>query len=71
MTAAIRRNVLLLSMGITEESLTRANPSVQQNPVPAEIFHRAGLIEKWGRVTKRAAGTDGGEWTVERLAEMR
>jgi predicted HTH transcriptional regulator len=41
--------------GITPESLTRAHPSVQRNPIIAETFHRAGLIEKWGRGTNRVA----------------
>jgi ATP-dependent DNA helicase RecG len=41
--------------GITPESLTRAHPSVQRNPIIAEVFHRAGLIEKWGRGTNRVA----------------
>jgi len=41
--------------GITPESLTRAHPSVQRNPIIAEVFHRAGLIEKWGRGANRAA----------------
>ena len=41
--------------GITPESLTRAHPSVQRNPIIAEVFHRAGLIEKWGRETNRVA----------------
>ena len=31
--------------GITSESLTRAHPSIQRNPIVAEVFHRAGLIE--------------------------
>ena len=41
--------------GITAESLNHAHPSVQQNPIIAEVFHRAGLIEKWGRGTNRVA----------------
>jgi ATP-dependent DNA helicase RecG len=41
--------------GITAEMLTRSHPSVQRNPVIAEVFHRAGLIEKWGRGTNRVA----------------
>jgi hypothetical protein len=43
------------SPGITPESLTRVHPSVQRNPIIAEVFHRAGLIEKWGRGTNRVA----------------
>lgn len=39
--------------GITAASLTQAHPSVQRNPIIAEVFHRAGLIEKWGRGTNR------------------
>jgi predicted HTH transcriptional regulator len=41
--------------GITAEMLTRAHPSVQRNPLIAEVFYRAGLIEKWGRGTNRVA----------------
>jgi ATP-dependent DNA helicase RecG len=41
--------------GITPESLTRAHLSVQRNPIIAEVFHRTGLIEKWGRGTNRVA----------------
>ncbi|MDI7268612.1 MAG: ATP-binding protein [Myxococcota bacterium] len=41
--------------GITAEMLTRTHPSVQRNPVIAEVFYRAGLIEKWGRGTNRVA----------------
>ena len=39
--------------GITPELLSRSHPSVQRNPVIADVFHRAGLIEKWGRGTNR------------------
>jgi len=39
--------------GITPEMLTRTHLSVQRNPLIAEVFHRAGLIEKWGRGTNR------------------
>ncbi len=39
--------------GITPDALTRAHPSVQRNPIIAEVFHRAGLIEKWERGTNR------------------
>lgn len=46
--------------GITPASLTQAHPSVQRNPIIAEVFHRAGLIEKWGRGTNRVA-----EWCRE------
>jgi ATP-dependent DNA helicase RecG len=41
--------------GITPESLTRNHPSIQRNPIIAEVFHRTGLIEKWGRGTNRVA----------------
>jgi ATP-dependent DNA helicase RecG len=41
--------------GITPESLTRDHLSVQRNPIIAEVFHRTGLIEKWGRGTNRVA----------------
>lgn len=39
--------------GITAESLSRTHLSVQRNPIIADIFFRAGLIEKWGRGTNR------------------
>lgn len=39
--------------GITAAALTQDHPSVQRNPIIAEVFHRAGLIEKWGRGTNR------------------
>ncbi|RKH93201.1 ATP-binding protein [Corallococcus sp. AB038B] len=42
-------------IGITPESLTRPHLSVQRNPIIAEVFYRAGLIEKWGRGTNRVA----------------
>jgi predicted HTH transcriptional regulator len=35
--------------------LNRRHPSVQRNPFIADVFHRAGLIEKWGRGTNRVA----------------
>ena len=41
--------------GITAEMLTRDHPSVQRNPLIAEVFYRTGLIEKWGRGTNRVA----------------
>ena len=34
--------------GITPESLTRWYLSVQRNPIIAEVFYRAGLVETWG-----------------------
>lgn len=39
--------------GITPASLTRKHQSVQRNPLIADVFHRTGLIEKWGRGTNR------------------
>jgi len=40
-------------IGITPEMLTREHPSVQRNPIIADVFFRAGLIERWGRGTNR------------------
>ena len=39
--------------GITPNMLTRQHLSVLSNPNIADIFHRAGLIETWGRGTNR------------------
>jgi ATP-dependent DNA helicase RecG len=39
--------------GITPEALTQNHQSVQRNPMIADVFHRTGLIEKWGRGTNR------------------
>ncbi|MEW6742534.1 MAG: ATP-binding protein [Planctomycetota bacterium] len=39
--------------GIRPEMLTRQHQSVLRNPIIADIFHRAGLIEQWGRGTNR------------------
>lgn len=39
--------------GITPDMLTRDHPSVQRNPIIADVFYRAGLIERWGRGTNR------------------
>jgi ATP-dependent DNA helicase RecG len=39
--------------GITPEMLSREHKSVLRNPIIADVFHRAGLIEKWGRGTNR------------------
>jgi ATP-dependent DNA helicase RecG len=39
--------------GITPEMLSREHTSVLRNPIIADVFHRAGLIEKWGRGTNR------------------
>ena len=41
--------------GITPAMLNRRHPSIQRNPIIADVFHRAGLIEKWGRGTNRVA----------------
>jgi len=41
--------------GITPDMLSRRHPSVQRNPIIADVFYRAGLIEKWGRGTNRVA----------------
>lgn len=41
--------------GITAEVLTRDHDSVLRNPIIAEMFYRAGFIEKWGRGTNRVA----------------
>ncbi len=38
---------------MTADALSREHLSVQRNPLIAEVFHRAGLIEKWGRGTNR------------------
>ncbi len=39
--------------GITPDMLTRQHLSVLRNPIIADIFHRVGLIEQWGRGTNR------------------
>lgn len=39
--------------GITPDSLSGNHPSVQRNPIIADLFYRTGLIEKWGRGTNR------------------
>jgi len=41
--------------GITPGMLTRNHPSVQRNPMIADVFYRTGLIERWGRGTNRVA----------------
>lgn len=40
-------------VGITPRMLARSHPSLPRNPIIAEVFHRAGLIERWGRGTNR------------------
>jgi ATP-dependent DNA helicase RecG len=42
-----------LPLGITPDDLSREHDSIQRNPIIAEVFYRAGLIEKWGRGTNR------------------
>jgi len=42
-----------LPAGITPDALTREHDSIPRNPIIAEVFYRAGLIEKWGRGTNR------------------
>ena len=54
-TTALKCGALADSTGITPESLKHTHPSVQRNPIIAEVFYRAGLIEKWGRGTNRVA----------------
>jgi ATP-dependent DNA helicase RecG len=41
--------------GITPEALKHEHLSVLRNPIIADVFHRTGLIEKWGRGTNRVA----------------
>ncbi|MBI4678072.1 MAG: putative DNA binding domain-containing protein [Elusimicrobia bacterium] len=42
-----------LPSGITPEALSRRHLSILRNPIIADVFNRAGLIEKWGRGTNR------------------
>ncbi len=42
-----------LPTGITPDDLSREHDSIQRNPIIAEVFYRAGRIEKWGRGTNR------------------
>jgi ATP-dependent DNA helicase RecG len=44
-----------LPSGITPEALLHDHNSVRRNPIIAEMFYRAGLIEQWGRGTNRVA----------------
>ncbi len=39
--------------GITPAALSRSHLSVLRNPLIADVFFRAGLIERWGRGTNR------------------
>ncbi|MFY9340864.1 MAG: ATP-binding protein [Planctomycetota bacterium] len=41
--------------GIDPATLTQAHKSVPRNPLIAEAFHRAGLVERWGTGTARVA----------------
>jgi predicted HTH transcriptional regulator len=38
---------------MTPDDLSRDHDSIQRNLIIAEVFYRAGLIEKWGRGTNR------------------
>lgn len=38
-----------LPSGIATRALSRNHILVQRNPLIADVFNRAGLIEKWGR----------------------
>ena len=40
-----------LSFGLCPEDLKRDHASRPRNPLIAEVFYRAVLIEKWGRGT--------------------
>jgi hypothetical protein len=40
-------------LGITPDDLSREHDSIRRKPIIAEVFYRAGLIEKWGRGTNR------------------
>jgi len=42
-----------LPRGIRPEDLSRDHSSIPRNPLIADVFYRAGLIEKWGRGTNR------------------
>lgn len=42
-----------LPRGITPDSLRHEHASVPRNPLIAEVFHRAGYVERWGRGTNR------------------
>lgn len=47
------RSVGRLPRGITLESLSGPHRSIQRNPLIAEVFHRTGAVEIWGRGTNR------------------
>ncbi|MBA3315277.1 MAG: putative DNA binding domain-containing protein [Planctomycetaceae bacterium] len=42
-----------LPFGVTVDDLKRAHESRPRNPLLAEVFHRRGLIERWGRGTQK------------------
>ena len=42
-----------LPFGLTPAALTREHQSRPRNPLIADVFHRAGLFENWGRGTNR------------------
>jgi predicted HTH transcriptional regulator len=39
--------------GLTPEKLKGTHDSVPRNPLIADVFHRRGLIEQWGRGTNK------------------
>jgi len=47
----VRWFVMILRFGITPEKLTRPHGSKPWNPIIANIFYRAGIIERWGSGT--------------------
>ncbi len=47
------RSMGALPSGLTAESLSREHRSVLRNPLIAEVFHRTGAVEVWGRGTNR------------------
>ena len=42
-----------LPFGLTPDDLKREHESKPRNPLLAEVFHRRGLIERWGRGTQK------------------
>lgn len=49
-----------LQFGITPEKLTRPHESKPWNPIIANVFYRAGIIERWGMGTLNII-----DWCVE------
>lgn len=47
------RSVGSLPRGITAETLSGPHRSIPRNPLIAEVFHRTGAVEIWGRGTNR------------------